>query len=108
MAEQRKNKRFELRLPFELTRRGAHATSKTGETQNMSSGGVLFTTEVSVDVGDAIEYMITLPTSPNSGGLVRLKGIGKVTRFHSAGKESPARPSRAIAATLERYEFIRR
>ena len=108
MAEQRKNKRFDLKLPFELTRKGSQTTSKTGETKNMSSGGVLFTTDVTVDVGDAIEYMITLPTSSNSGGLVRLKCVGKVTRFHSEGMESPVRPSHAVAATLERYEFVRK
>ena len=98
VAEQRKNKRFELRLPFELTRRGSQATSKTGETQNMSSGGVLFTTEVSVDVGDAIEYMITLPKAPGARSDVHLRCIGKVVR-----SEQPSR----FAATLERYEFMR-
>ena len=74
----------------------------------MSSGGVLFTTDVPVDVGDAIEYMITLPTGSNASGLVRLKCVGKVTRFHPESQESPIRPSHAVAATLERYEFVRR
>jgi hypothetical protein len=74
----------------------------------MSSGGVLFTTEISVDVGDAIEYMITLPTSSNSGGLVRLKCVGKVTRFDDDGAKIPMRPTHAVAATLERYEFVRK
>lgn len=74
----------------------------------MSSGGVLFTTDVSVDIGDAIEYIITLPTGSNAGGLVRLRCMGKVTRFDVDGKSSPIRPSHAIAATLERYEFVRK
>ena len=108
MAEQRRNKRFDLKLPLELIRKGSQPTSKTGETQNMSSGGVLFTTDISVDVGDPIEYMITLPTRSNLGVLVRLKCVGKVTRFDSEGRQSPVKPSHAIAATLERYEFVRR
>ena len=74
----------------------------------MSSGGVLFTTDVAVDIGDPIEYMITLPTSSNTGGLVRLKCMGKVTRFDASALTSPMRPAHAIAATLERYEFVRK
>ena len=83
-------------------------TSKTGETRNMSSGGVLFTTDVPVAVGDSIEYMITLPTGSSSSGLVRLKCIGKVTRFDSEVRKSPVNNFQAVAATLERYEFVRR
>ena len=83
-------------------------TSKTGETRNLSSGGVLFTTDVPVDVGDPIEYMITLPTGSSSSGLVRLKCMGKVTRFDRHAIESQTKRSNAVAATLERYEFIRR
>ena len=83
-------------------------TSKTGETRNMSSGGVLFTTDVPVAVGDSIEYMITLPTGSSSSGLVRLKCMGKVTRFDPQVLESPAKRSNSVAATLERYEFVRR
>ena len=83
-------------------------TSKTGETRNMSSGGVLFTTDVPVAVGDSIEYMITLPTGSSSSGLVRLKCMGKVTRFDPLISESPAKRANAVAATLERYEFVRR
>ena len=83
-------------------------TSKTGETRNMSSGGVLFTTDGAVDVGEAIEYMITLPTSSSASGLVRLKCMGKVTRFNSKASRSSTLQSHDVAATLERYEFVRR
>jgi hypothetical protein len=42
MIEQRKNQRFDLRLPLEIISGEAH--SKTvGETRNVSSSGVLFT-----------------------------------------------------------------
>ncbi len=74
----------------------------------MSSGGVLFTTDVPVNVGEAIEYMITLPTGSKSSGLVQLKCVGKVTRFDSETSEPAAKSSREVAATLERYEFTRK
>jgi PilZ domain len=94
--EQRKARRFELKLPFELVRSGSQSTSKVGETCNLSSTGVLFAAEAQVSIGDPVEYMITLPTAPEMAR-VRIRCLGKVVRFADAG----------VAATLERYEFVR-
>ena len=96
MHEQRKNQRFELKLPFELIQRGT-APQLTGETKNVSSSGVLFTSTVPVEVGESIEYLITFPAAPGSHADVRLRCIGKVLRTERS----------AFAATLERYEFLR-
>lgn len=97
MLEQRKNQRFDLRLPFRLT--GPKARSKAdGETHNISSCGVLFTSRAGVEVGDVIEYAITLPRAKGTRVDVRLHCIGKVVR----GTEDDA-----YAATMDRYEFIR-
>lgn len=95
--EQRKNQRFDLRLPFEIL--GAKSQRPKGETRNVSSCGVLFTTPLNVQVGEPIEYLITLPKAPGTRLDVRLRCIGKVVR-----KDQPAA---AFAATLERYEFVR-
>ena len=97
MTEQRKNQRFDLRLPLEIIRAGAHAET-TGETRNVSSSGVLFTSPTPVAVGEPIEYFITFPRKPGSRVDVRLRCIGKVLR----GEQ------RSFAATLERYEFVRK
>ena len=96
--EQRKARRFDLRLPLELIRNGAEALSERGETRNLSSVGVLFQSEASLRIGDAVEYMITLPASAGNGDGVRLRCLGKVVRYGKAAE---------IAATLERYEFVR-
>lgn len=98
MIEQRKSKRFELKLPLELVRAGAVPVGKTGETRNMSSSGVLFRTDAAVAIGDPIEYFITLPVSSPSANEVRLRCMGKVIRQEESGM---------AAATLERYEFVR-
>lgn len=97
MQEQRKNQRFDLKLPFELIRNGATPTL-AGETKNVSSSGVLFTSTVPIEVGEPIEYLITFPKIPGARAEVRLRCVGKVVR---------AEPATAIAATLERYEFQR-
>ena|SRR5689334_17492130 len=97
MNEQRRNQRFGLRLPFELLRSGAR-TKVAGQTQNVSSGGVLFFSQQQVTVGDSIEYLITLPQAPGTRVDVRLRCMGKVLREENES---------VYAATLERYEFLR-
>jgi len=94
--EQRKNQRFDLKLPFEIIRTGNNKMS--GETKNVSSSGVLFTSEAGVEVGEPIEYMITFPKAAGSRAAVRLRCVGTVLRED---------PELKFAATLERYEFVR-
>lgn len=95
--EQRKARRFDLKLPFELIRSGSEP-SERGETKNLSSAGVLFQSEATLHIGEPVEYVITLPTSPADKERVRLHCIGKVVRFAKKAE---------VAATLERYEFVR-
>ena len=96
MIEQRKSKRFDLRLPMELVRCGSLQVGSSGETKNLSSSGVLFSSAAAMAVGDPIEYMITLPNS-DAAHEVRLRCVGKVIRQDDS----------SAAATLERYEFVR-
>jgi PilZ domain len=97
VTEQRRNQRFELRLPLQIVGSGTNV-KVNGETRNVSSSGVLFTSKSPVPIGDAIEYMITFPKAPGARSEVRLRCVGKVLRQE---RES------AFAATLERYEFVR-
>ncbi len=97
MNENRKNQRFELRLPFEIIRSGHRFSPVQGQTVNMSSSGVLFELSQPLPVGEIIEYMITLPTGQNPDEDVRLRCMGKVVRSHQ----------NFAAATMERYEFVR-
>jgi len=108
-TDQRKAKRFDLRLPIQLVKMGADPIATTSETRNVSSGGVLFLSDSQLPVGEPIEYFITLPTASKDNPNVRLHCMGTVIRLE-------ARPKRArkekempfnVAATLERYEFIR-
>ena len=115
MIEQRKNQRFDLRLPIEILGEKSHRPR--GETMNVSSCGVLFTTPGSVRVGDPIEYLITLPKGSGARIEVRLRCMGKVVRSDQIVRGDQAVPSDhvvpseepvlAFAATLERYEFVR-
>ena len=97
MTEQRKNQRFDLKLPFEVVRVGANS-GVSGETRNVSSCGVLFTADHPLPLGEPIEYLITFPKAPGTRASVRLRCMGKLLRED---------PTSAYAATLERYEFLR-
>jgi PilZ domain len=94
MTEQRRNQRFDLRLPFELLT----GPKAKGETRNVSSCGVLFRSPKPIEIGEPIEYMITFPKAPGTRVDVRLRCVGTVVRIETGS---------TFAATMERYEFIR-
>jgi len=104
--EQRRTRRFQLRLPLSITRSGPDRVAFAGMTKNISSSGVLFTAEREPDMAAPIEYVITL--NHEGPQAVNLRCIGKVLRADWVQSESDRQqPEFQIAVTLERYEFIR-
>lgn len=101
--EQRRGRRFTLALPVAVIRSGAERVAQSGLTRNISSSGVLFTSEKEPELGGPIEYLITLSGHPDHA--VTLRCLGKVMRAEKIAED--ARPAYAVAATLERYEFVR-
>jgi PilZ domain len=102
--EQRRNRRFTLQLPLSITRTGAERVAVAGFTKNISSTGVLFTSEHEPDLGGPIEYVITL--NHHGSQPVSLRCIGKVLRSERV-PNGPQCTAYQVAATLERYEFVR-
>ena len=102
--EQRRTRRFTLQLPLAIIRSGAERITVSGLTKNISSSGVLFTSAREPDLGGPIEYVITLNTQ--SPQLVNIRCIGKVVRAERMDRD-PVGPAFQVAATLERYEFVR-
>ena len=104
--EQRRTRRFKLQLPLSITRNGAERLACAGLTKNISSSGVLFTIEREPDLGSPIEYIITL--NHDGPQAVNLRCIGKVLRSEQIKEVLEEQsPAYQIAATLERYEFVR-
>ena len=106
-ADQRKSQRFDLRLPLELVRKGTDPLGRVTETRNVSSGGVLFNSEAQMQVGEPIEYFITLPTSGRDLSPVRLHCVGTVIRLEPSSQRVSRDKPFSVAATMERYEFVR-
>jgi hypothetical protein len=103
--EQRRTRRFQLQLPLSITRSGSERVAVAGFTKNISSSGVLFTSGAAPDPGGSIEYVITL--SHEGPQPVTLRCVGKVLRSERTPSLGEERRSYEVAATLERYEFVR-
>jgi len=103
--EQRRTRRFQLQLPLSITRSGAACVELAGCTKNISSGGVLFSTEGEPDFDSPIEYVITLARDAQQ--VVNLRCMGRIVRADREVPRDEASPAYRIAATLERYEFVR-
>ena len=97
--DSRKSQRFNLKLPLTLLRCGGLPVEQPSETSNISSNGVLFQSGIEMQVGAPLEYVLTLaPSSGANKPAVQLHCLGKVVRRTEA---------EAVAATIERYEFVR-
>lgn len=104
--EQRRTRRFKLQLPLSVVRSGVERITMAGRTQNISSTGVLFTTDNEPSVTGAIEYVISL--SQDEKQPVNLRCVGKIVRLERAANGYlEGAPAYQVAATLERYEFVR-
>jgi hypothetical protein len=102
--EQRRTRRFRLQLPLLIVRAGTDRVASGGQTRNISSRGVLFTAERRPDLGDPIEYVITL--NPDGPKAVSVRCMGNVLRAEPSIPAGDA-PAFQVAATLQRYEFFR-
>lgn len=99
LNDSRKSQRFNLKLPMTLLRCGRQAMAEQPfETSNISSNGVLFRTALDMEVGSPVEYTLTLAPAMGPRKAVQLHCLGKIVRRAEA---------EAVAATIERYEFVR-
>lgn len=104
-TEKRRAKRFPMRLPVAVKVDKQRPDKQVVETRDVSSSGVYFEFDNPLEVGSALEFLLTLPEPITKGSPVRIQCIGKVVRVernHSGGGGHTG-----IAATIERYEFVR-
>jgi len=100
--EQRRTQRYKLQLPLHIVQVGDQRVNRTEQTRDISSGGVSFLSPTAVDVGDRIEYLITLS---GSNPPVRIRCLGKVLRSQDPPGAEDGHYE--IAVTMERYQFVR-
>jgi hypothetical protein len=92
-----------MTLPVMIKMDEAEDHQKAVKTYNVSSSGVYFEFASPLDVGTALEFVLTLPEQITKGSAVRIKCVGKVVRVDQGNSKE----SLGVAATIERYEFLR-
>src|SRR5690349_6058257 len=97
MIDRRKKQRFELRLSCEIVHEDSGLKTR-GWAKNVSSSGVLFTSEEQVTVGASINYLLQFP---------RFYRARRDTQLHCTGIVLREDMNLTFAASLDRYEFVR-
>ena len=104
-TEKRRAKRFPMRLPLAVKMEPASDDKQMLETRDVSSSGVYFEFGGPLEVGTSLEFLLTLPEPITKGSSVRIRCVGKVVRVESAPAGDGGHLG--VAATIERYEFVR-
>jgi PilZ domain len=96
-AERRKSSRFpiEREVRYKTLNQRAEILAGNGKTLNISSSGVLFTSDHDLPVGTRLEVSISWPAQLNDRCLLNLVARGRVTR-HNKGQ---------LALQIQQYEF---
>ena len=96
--ERRRARRYAVALPVRVVKIRRSAVDLEGETCNVSSGGALFVISgARPAAGTEIEFRLSMRASAT------LHCKGRVTRI----EESPGGSGFGIAATIDRYRFVR-
>ncbi|MBV8709849.1 MAG: PilZ domain-containing protein [Acidobacteriaceae bacterium] len=96
-SERRKSSRFpiEREVRYKTLNQRAEILAGNGRTLNISSSGVLFTSDHDLPVGTRLEVSISWPAQLNEKCLLNLVARGRVTR-HNKGH---------LALQIQQYEF---
>src|SRR5438876_2090333 len=97
--ERRCGQRFQLHLPLTI-----HVDGKAipGFTEDLSSRGLFFYTEVCLAEGSVVELTFTMPSEITLGESMRVRGRGRVLR---ADVSQPG-PCTGVAVQLDSYQYL--
>jgi len=95
--ERRRSSRFpiEREVRYKTLNQRTEILSGSGKTLNISSSGVLFTSDHDLPVGTRLEVSISWPAQLNEKCLLTLVARGRITR-HNQGQ---------LALQIQQYEF---
>jgi hypothetical protein len=96
-TERRRSSRFpiEREIRYKTLNQRTELMAGVGKTLNISSSGVLFTSEHDMPLGTRLEVSISWPAQLNERCLLNLVARGRVTR-HASGQ---------LALQIQQYEF---
>jgi PilZ domain len=100
-AERREARRFTMSLPMRVLPREAKGHELEAQTRDVSYRGLYFLTAANFEIGNEIEFVITLPQQVTQSGDVNIRCLGEVVRI-----EPTENGKVGIAAKIARYEFM--
>ena len=107
-GERRRSRRFAIELPVEIIKLSNQTVDLVGQTRDVSSAGACFTVQTEeVREGAPIEFFVTLQGSMfdlPATGEVRLRCRGRIIRQEALSESANGR---SVAATIDRYQFVR-
>jgi hypothetical protein len=111
-VERRAGQRFSFLLPV-FVRDVLTGAEAPGFTQDISSRGVFFFTEIALHEGAPIELTLNMPSEITLGATMRVRCRGRVLRVvrpsikgFPAQAQSPAETKIGVAVRLEGYEYL--
>src|SRR5713101_8710924 len=100
-TERREARRFTMSLPMRVLPREAKGRELDAHTRDVSYRGLYFLADSDFEIGNEIEFVITLPQQVTQSGDVNIRCLGEVVRIE------PTENGRVgIAAKIARYEFM--
>ncbi|HWW15545.1 MAG TPA: PilZ domain-containing protein [Candidatus Dormibacteraeota bacterium] len=103
-VERRIGQRFAFNLPVSL-RDVATATEGLGFTQDLSSRGAFFFTDMALNEGAEVELTLRMPSEITLGENMRVRCRGRVLRVITADNKSPETKI-GVAVCLKGYEYL--
>ena len=100
-SERREARRFNMNLPLRVLPREAKGHELSAQTRDLSYQGLYFMAEAGFEVGNEIDFIITLPQQITQSGDVNIRCQGKIVRV-----EATENGRVGIAAKIARYEFL--
>jgi hypothetical protein len=100
-ADRREARRFSMSLPMRVLPRESRSKELRASTRDVSYRGLYFVSETKFDVGNPIEFVLTLPQKVSEAGEVDIRCVGQVVRV-----EAGTNGTMGVAARIERYEFL--
>jgi len=100
-SERREARRFMMTLPLRVFPHESSGPELNARTRDVSYRGLYFLADAKFEVGNPIEFVITLPETITQSGDVKIHCHGQVVRV-----ESSDNGHMGIAAKIERYEFL--
>jgi c-di-GMP-binding flagellar brake protein YcgR len=100
-SERREARRFNMNLPLRVLPREAKGRELNAQTRDLSYQGLYFLAEADFQIGNDIDFVITLPQQVTQSDDVNIRCQGKIVRV-----ETTENGRIGIAAKITRYEFI--